>query len=452
MAHWMTRHGWLGILVVALIALVAFAACGDDDSGTTKTPGASTVAATPTPGPVQALAAIFYPESGRVLLKEALEQKLIDKFLFTDGTKSQTMFDDLGVANFEGAQGTSPGGPNAAFDAAYKAKTGKSPAEVNYTREGYDAVYMIALAAVAANSSKGSDIRDNLRFVANPPGDTVGIGTAEFTKAVGLLQQGKDINYEGASGPVDMDVNGDLAAGLVEVWKIIGGKITDVPGSPVRVDLAGNTGTQVPAGSLKAGTATPTSALKIGALLSFTGDLKDFGQPILDAMQLAADEINAAGGVWGKNIEIVKGDDGTTPEQGKTDAQRLVNVEKVNAIVGALGSGVTLPVAENVTGPAGILQISPASTAATLTAAKDSDFLFRTPISDDAQAIVLADLANQQGYTTVCTMYVNTPYGQGLTASFTKDFQKLGGTVKQQVSIEQQQTTYVTEIKKCVGK
>ena len=453
MPQWFRSHGWLGILVVVLVALLVAAACGDDDETATKTPGGTSPAATATPvGQVDALAAIFFPASGRVLLREALEQKLIGKFLFVDGTKSQAMFDDLGASNFEGMQGTAAGAANPTFDAAYKAKTGKSPTEVNYTREGYDAVYMIALAAAAANSSKSSDIRDNLRFVSNPPGDKVGPGTAEFTKAVGLLKQGKDINYEGASGPVDMDANGDLASGLVQVWKIVNGKITDDPTSPVTVDLAKDAGVQVPAGSLKAGTTTPTTPLKIGALLSFTGDLKDFGQPIFDAMQLAAEQINAAGGVWGQPIQIVKGDDATNPEQGKTDAQRLVTVEKVNAIVGALSSGVSLPVAENVTGPAGVLQISPASTAPTLTTAKDSDFLFRTPIADIAQAIVLADLAKKLGYKNVCTMYVNTDYGQGLTENFAKDFQKLGGTVSQQVKIEQQQTTYVSEIRKCVGK
>ncbi|TMC00438.1 MAG: hypothetical protein E6J42_01025, partial [Chloroflexi bacterium] len=168
-----------------------------------------------------------------------------------------------------------------------------------------------------------------------------------------------------------------MAAGLVEVWKLENCKIVDVPNSPVRVDLAGDAGVDVPAGSLKAASAAPTEPLKIGALLSFTGDLKDFGQPILDAMNLAADEINAGGGVWGSNIQIVKGDDGTAQEQGKTEATRLVNVEKVNAIVGALSSGVTIPVAENITGPAGVLQISPASTSEAVTSAKDNDFLFR---------------------------------------------------------------------------
>src|SRR5437867_904151 len=221
MLVWLTGQKWLGAAAIAFIVLLLLAACGDDNEETKGSATASTSACGPAPsrvagtGPgVNALAAIFFPQSGRIALREAIEQNIIDNFLFVDGTKSQTMFDDLGASKFEGMQGTAPGAPDPVFDAAYKAKTGKSPTEVNYTREGYDATYMIALAAVAANSSKGSDIRDNLRFVANPPGEKIGPGSDEFKKAVGLLKQGKDINYEGASGPVDMDINGDLAAGL----------------------------------------------------------------------------------------------------------------------------------------------------------------------------------------------------------------------------------------------
>src|SRR5262249_35331864 len=102
-------------------------------------------------------------------------------------------------------------------------------------------------------------------------------------------------------------------------------------------------------------------------------------------------------------------------------------------------------------GPGSILQISPASTAPTLTTAKDSDFLFRLPISDAAQGVVLAQVAKDQGYKSVCTLYVNNDYGKGLSDSFSKACEALGGTVPNQVPSEQEQTTYVTELKKWVG-
>ena len=438
------------VLVAGLVALLGVAvACGDDDDNTSNTPtqAASATTSAAAAGKADALAAIFYPESGRVALKEAIEQGIIDKFIFTDGTKSQQMFDDIGATSFDGMYGTQPGAPNEAFATAFTAYGGAPDAP--YVREGYDAAYLIALAAVSANSNKGTDIRDNLRFVANPPGEKIGVGTDEFKKAVGLLEQGKDIDFEGASGPSDQDKNGDLASGLVEVWKIVNGKITH--DSTETADLASQNNVEVPAGSQKRATTAPTDALKVGALMSQTGDLSDFGPPIIQSIRMAVSEINAGGGVFGKDVVLAVGDDATNPDQGKTEAQRLVDVEKVSAIIGALASGVSLPVAENVTAPAGVLQISPASTAPTLTTAKDNDLLFRLPISDIAQGLALAKVAKDQGFDSVCTLYVNSDYGKGLSDSFTAAFTKEGGTVPNAVPIEQQATTYVSELKKCVG-
>jgi ABC-type branched-subunit amino acid transport system substrate-binding protein len=155
-----------------------------------------------------------------------------------------------------------------------------------------------------------------------------------------------------------------------------------------------DTGTQTPAGT----SAAPTGggeALKIGVLMSFTGALSDFGEPIYNGAELAADEINAAGGVNGQPIELVRGDDGTNPDTGVTEATRMVEVEGVSAIVGALSSGVSLQVAETVTGPAGVVQISPASTSPGISDANDDDFLFRTTISDAAQGLLLGRLVEE---------------------------------------------------------
>jgi ABC-type branched-subunit amino acid transport system substrate-binding protein len=175
------------------------------------------------------------------------------------------------------------------------------------------------------------------------------------------------------------------------------------------------TAAATPAKTAVAATPSAGGPLKIGLLLSFTGDLSDFGPPHENAARLAVKEINAAGGVLGEPIEVVKGDDATDPSQGVSEATRLINVEHVQVILGALASGVTLPVAESVTGPNHILQISEASTSPALTAAEDSDYLFRTTISDAAQGVILAKLATDSGLKSVCTMYINNAYGQGLS-------------------------------------
>lgn len=195
----------------------------------------------------------------------------------------------------------------------------------------------------------------------------------------------------------------------------------------------------------------PTVPIKIGHLNSFTGDLSDFGPAHNDAAQLAVDEINAAGGVGGQPIELVSADTTTDPTVGANEATRLIEVEDVDFILGALSSGVTLPVAESVTGPNNILQISGASSSPALTAANDNDFLFRTVIHDTAQGAVLANLANDLGLTNVCTMYINNAYGQGLSEAFTASFQDLGGTVSAQVPHESEQATYASELDLCLA-
>jgi len=195
----------------------------------------------------------------------------------------------------------------------------------------------------------------------------------------------------------------------------------------------------------------PSMPLKIGLLVAFTGDLADFGPAQENAANLAAKEINAAGGVQGQPIEIVTGDTATDPSQGATEATRMVEVEGVDAIVGALSSGVTLQIAESVTGPSNVLQISPASTSPALSAAGDNDFLFRTTISDAAQGVILADLAEELGLTSVCTMFINNAYGQGLSEVFASEFEAAGFSVSAQVPHESEQATYASELGTCTG-
>jgi len=308
---------------------------------------------------------------------------------------------------------------------------------------------LLMLAAASANSTDGTAIRDNLRFVANPPGEVIGMGAEEFGRALELLADGEDVDYQGASGPADLDANGDLAAGTVAIWQINEGKIEQV--DTREADLATSAGIEVPAGSQVRSDTAPTEALKLGSIISVTGDLSDYGPPINAGIELAVANANEADGVFGQPVVLAAADDGTLPEQGQSEARRLVDIEGIHALVGTLSSAVTQTIAENVTAPAKIPMISPASTAAAITTAVDDDFLFRLPIQDVAQAGVIADIAKSEGYTNICVLYVNTPYGEGLANSIDTAFSLLDGTVSSKVAIEQQQTTYVSEITKCVG-
>ena len=225
--------------------------------------------------------------------------------------------------------------------------------------------------------------------------------------------------------------------------------------SKVTVDRAADMGhptalavdaSEDPALSSGSVTAAETPALKIGALVPLTGDLEWVGPGLLKAAQLAAKHVNDAGGVLGGQVQILQGDTQTDPDVGVAEALRLIDTEGVTVIVGAACSGVTVAVAENATVPRGVLQISPASTSPAITTLADNDLLFRTPLSDAVQGSVLAKLARERGYQTASTLYLNNPYGQGLSDVFAGEFEARGGELLAAVPHEEGQPSYLTEL------
>ena len=188
--------------------------------------------------------------------------------------------------------------------------------------------------------------------------------------------------------------------------------------------------------------------LIVGNLNVFTGSLSEFGPPLRNSIELAADHVNRAGGVHGASIIVISRDTAVNPVQGVDAARALVDVENAVAIVGALSSGVTVAVANAVTIPKETLLISGASTAPSITVLEDNDFLFRTAPSDASQGVVLARLAYEQGYRKVGIMYLNNAYGEGLADQFEESFTALGGTVTDKVPHEDVQPTYVSELDK----
>ncbi len=191
-----------------------------------------------TEGSPDILAAISYPGHATIYLREAIEGGFASEFLFCDGTKSLEIIAAVGTEALEGMQGTAPGSALTksyeSFLAGY-AKTYGTPPPLPYISNMYDAVAVIGLAIKAAQVAgepvTGTSIRDHLRDVANPPGEIIEPGVAGFKKAFELLEQGKDINYEGAAGSVDFDENGNVVT-PIEIWKFSGGTI-----APIRVEV-----------------------------------------------------------------------------------------------------------------------------------------------------------------------------------------------------------------------
>ncbi len=174
-------------------------------------------------GHLDVLGVFSYPEHAKIYVKEALEVFECKNFIFSDGAKSEELAAVVGPEKLEGMMGTSPGiaiGKSyAMFKTAYTDTYGELPRSP-FIANAYDAAAVIGLAAYAAKA-KGTPltsvaIKNQLRNVAKPPGTFIGPG--EFKKAFTLLDSGADINYEGASGTVDFDENGDVVT-PIEIWK-----------------------------------------------------------------------------------------------------------------------------------------------------------------------------------------------------------------------------------------
>ena len=102
--------------------------------------------------------------------------------------------------------------------------------------------------------------------------------------------------------------------------------------------------------------------------------------------------------------------------------------------------------AESITGPAGIPQISPASSSPQLAVAADNDFLFRATLNDRVQGPALAQLVNEQGYSNVGLIYRDDAWGQGIADSFAEAFVETWGGQVVKVAVAPQQTSYLSEI------
>lgn len=174
----------------------------------------------------EAINLIAYPKEGKEIIGQLITSGHGGEFLLSDGLKGPELLKIQQAV--EGAFGTAPGSleteEEKKFRTAYEMRFGQTP--VPFLPQTYDSVILIGLACQAAGSSRGRAIRDTLRSVANPPGTEVGYG--ELPQALGLLSQGRDIDYQGISGPLTFDARGDVREGGVEIWTVHRGKIRRV--------------------------------------------------------------------------------------------------------------------------------------------------------------------------------------------------------------------------------
>ncbi len=168
------------------------------------------------------------------------------------------------------------------------------------------------------------------------------------------------------------------------------------------------------------------SAIKIGFIGALTGDGASYGEPQQRVIQLAVDEVNKNGGFDGKQVEVVYEDAKCTGEGGANAAQKLVNVDKVQIILGGTCSGETLaavPVAE-----AGKVAIVTGSATSPDLIGK-SPYFFRVYPNDSVQGQVLAQGAWDRGWKKIAVIQESTDYPLGIYKAFAATYEPLGGTL-----------------------
>jgi branched-chain amino acid transport system substrate-binding protein len=181
--------------------------------------------------------------------------------------------------------------------------------------------------------------------------------------------------------------------------------------------------------------------LRIGTVLSLTGSsgLEAFGPSNLRGAQLAVEEINAAGGVNGRNIVLVSEDDGGSTTTARDRAQKLVTTDNVDVILGAVGSGFCASVLE-VAKANERVQISASCTSPIFSNQSfDRGWFFRTAPSDALQGVVAATYAAvNRSFTNMVVFGNNNPYGIGLANVFAEKFRELvpGGTARVRILAE----------------
>lgn len=187
-------------------------------------------------------------------------------------------------------------------------------------------------------------------------------------------------------------------------------------------------GCKSPEGSAQGGGPTGGDTIKVGHLASMTGSTATFGTETDTGIRFAMEEINAAGGVNGKKIEVQTLDNRSLPEEAKTVATKFASDGAIAAVIGDVSSGRTIAAAP-VLDRKGIPMVSPAATNAEVT--KKGPHVFRVCFIDPFQGYAMAKFAKDDLKLNKVAILRDkkNEYSVGLADVFAAEFKKLGGQI-----------------------
>jgi len=198
------------------------------------------------------------------------------------------------------------------------------------------------------------------------------------------------------------------------------------------------------------GVASAADTFKIGALVPITGTQAVMAEDLATGLKLAAEEVNAAGGVLGKPIELIIEDTETRPAPGMDAARKLLDVDKVSVITGGFSSGVSMPIAKYAQSK-GVLFVVAVPTSPLF--ADVGDYIFMIDVLDKFKGKAIADLAiGDSGKKKFGLMFMNNAFGMALREETINNLKAQGAEIVTDVVYELNKVDYKAELQRLVAK
>jgi len=190
--------------------------------------------------------------------------------------------------------------------------------------------------------------------------------------------------------------------------------------------------------------------ITVGVVMELTGPAGNYGQAGAKSVEMAFRDLNGAGGPGGCMLTADIRDSQSQGSLAVDAATQLVAVKKVPLLIGGIISSVTIPILTSVTGPAKVIQISPAASSPTLTSlgksGKTNGVFFRTIQSDALQGLAAAKYAMHRGFKRLAVIYVNSDFGVNLVDEISKAYKAQGGELVSKTPYNEKQSSYQAEV------
>ena len=187
---------------------------------------------------------------------------------------------------------------------------------------------------------------------------------------------------------------------------------------------------------------------RIGVMDSVTGPGQSYGTVLVQAKQMAVDEINAGGGIDGRMLELIVEDSKCNAQDSITAYNKLTDVDGIKIILGTSCSGAMLGAAP-LAGEDGVVMLSASATNPDI--ADAGDYIFRTAINDSNLGIDTGNTMWSDGVRTIATINELTDYAEGVRLTSVQRFEELGGSVAVSEAYSSDVTDFRTQLTKLIG-